>query len=66
MIIWADIVAVQERNQDLRYRAEKERQIKQMMADCKEQDQIIRFGQLRDISPDVIPAQIQKVIDLSG
>jgi hypothetical protein len=66
MITWADIVAIQERNQELRCRAEKERQIKQMMAVCKEQDQPIRFGPLRAISHDFIPAQIQKVIDLSG
>jgi hypothetical protein len=66
MITWADYVVIQERNQDMRRRAKKERFIRQMMADCKESNQDIHTRELQIISDDTLLSRLQKIIDLAG
>lgn len=66
MITWANFVVIQERNQDLQRRGEKERFIRQMLAASREDHQIGRPRKLWIVSGSILPMQLQKIIDLAG
>lgn len=66
MITWADYMVIQERNQDLQRRAEKERFIRQMATNCKESHQDSHTRKLPIRSDDTLLSRLQKIIDLAG
>jgi hypothetical protein len=65
MITWADYMVIQERNQDLRRQAEKERFIRQIMTNCQKGNQAAHPRKLQVISDDTLLLQLQKIIDLA-